>query len=374
MSIRFGFVSTYPPTLCGLATFTASLRAELVPAGIENRIVRVVDAPTGNRPADVVAELVAGDRASAVAAAQGLAGNDVVIVQHEYGIYGGADGREVLDLLSALTVPAVVVLHTVLAHPTPHQRLVLEEVTRLAQAVVVMTQTAWDRLAAAFDVDMSKVSLIPHGAPSLRTGHAPTFRSVEPMILTWGLIGPGKGLEWAISAMARLTDLHPRPRYVIAGQTHPKVLAREGEAYRGRLQRQVRELGLADTVTFDGHYRHTAALAELIDTADVVLLPYDSTEQATSGVLSEAVAAGKPVVATRFPHAVELLGAGAGMVVPHRDPAAIAGAIRTLMTHHDVGAGIRRAAAAGTPELLWPAVGRRYYDLAEVLVKSGLAA
>jgi glycosyltransferase involved in cell wall biosynthesis len=174
--------------------------------------------------------------------------------------------------------------------------------------------------------------------------------------------------------MASLSDIDPTPRYVVAGQTHPKVLLREGEQYRNRLQERVYGLGLADVVRLDGQYRHAAALAELVDSADVVLLPYDSTDQVTSGVLIEAVAALKPVIATRFPHAVELLGGGAGLLVPHRDPAAIATALRTLLTHRDLAAGMTKAAVATAPELLWPAVAERYRRLADRLIRARVAA
>lgn len=375
MTTCFGFVSTYPPTLCGLATFTSALHAELVaPGGGCGRVIRVVEAPQRRGRAEVAGELVAGEPGTARDAAQLLDATDVAIVQHEYGAYGGPDGDEILPLLAAVTVPTVVVLHTVLSAPTAHQRSVLERVASLADAVVTMTATARDRLATGYAIDMGKVSVIPHGAPVVRARHAPGFRTTHPTILTWGLLGPGKGIEWGIEAMAALRGLQPAARYMIAGQTHPKVLAREGEAYRTRLIEQVRRLGLTATVSFDSRYRHEAALAELVDGADVILLPYDSTDQVTSGVLIEAVAALKPVIATRFPHAVELLGAGAGLLVPHKDPAAIAGALRELLTRRTVAAGMTTAAMATAPELLWPAVAAQYRDLAERLIRARLAA
>ncbi len=375
MTTCFGFVSTYPPTLCGLATFTSALHAELAAeGGGSGRVVRVVETPQRRGRAEVVGELVAGEPSSVRHAAHLLDASDVAIVQHEYGAYGGPDGDEILPLLAALTVPSVVVLHTVLSAPTSHQRSVLEQVVTLADAVVTMTATARDRLAAGYAVDMGKVSVIPHGAPAVRRSHTLTFRTAQPTILTWGLLGPGKGIEWGIEAMASLTDLYPAPRYVVAGQTHPKVLLHEGEAYRDRLIARVRQLGLTAAVSFDSHYRHQAALTELVDSADVVLLPYDSTDQVTSGVLIEAVAALKPVIATRFPHAVELLDDGAGLLVPHKDPVAIADALRTLLTRRDVAAGMTKAAGATAPEFLWPAVAARYRDLAERLIRARVAA
>jgi glycosyltransferase involved in cell wall biosynthesis len=381
LSIRFGFVSTYPPTQCGLATFTESLRNALTatPSVDVGSVIRVVDATEVLVPgvAPIIADFVVGDGRTIRKAAAVLNELDVAVVQHEFGIYGGEDGDEIEDLLAGVTIPVIVVLHTVLVDPTPHQREVLESVVRSAAAVVTMTHTAYDRLIANYAVDDSKVSVIPHGAPEMRraaTSMAPVFLTGETKILTWGLIGPGKGIEWALEAMALLGDLDPAPRYTVAGQTHPKVIAREGEAYRTGLAERVRRLGLGATVTLDSRYRDAPALAELVASADIVLLPYDSTEQVTSGVLIEAVAAGKPVVATAFPHAVELLADGAGIVVAHRDPQALADALRTLVTRRDVAARMASKAASTAPGLLWSTVAEEYRALAGRLISAAVPA
>jgi polysaccharide biosynthesis protein PslF len=347
MSTRFGFVSTFPPTQCGLATFTAALRGALLHSTTdEGWVVRLVDAPAPRPGDEVVAQLIMDDSTSLRRAAAQLNRCDVAIVQHEYGVYGGADGSQILHLLDQVWVPCVVVLHTVLTDPTPHQRQVLESVMEKADAVVAMTVTARERLAAGYAVDMTKVCIIAHGAPALQTTMAErAFRTGQFTVLTWGLLGPGKGIEWGIEAMTMLRDLAPMPHYMVAGQTHPKVLLHEGDAYRDRLREQVRRAELGSVITFDGHYRNASALASLVGSADVILLPYDSTEQVTSGVLIEAVAAGKPVVATQFPHAREVLAGGAGLLVPHRDPAAIAAALRSVITRGDV---MKRMAAAAS--------------------------
>jgi polysaccharide biosynthesis protein PslF len=376
MSTRFGFVSTFPPTQCGLATFTAALRSAMLHATTdEGLVVRLVDRAAPRPGDEVAAQLISNDSTSLSLAAEQLNLCDVAIVQHEYGVYGGADGSEILHLLDQVLVPCIVVLHTVLTHPTLHQRQVLESVIAKADAVVVMTMTARDRLAAGYAVDMTRVRVIAHGAPAVATTMAePTFRTGEFTVLTWGLLGPGKGIEWGIEAMTLLSDVKPLPRYVVAGQTHPKVLLDEGEAYRDRLREQVRQAELGAWVTFDGHYRSASSLASLIRSADVVLLPYDSTEQVTSGVLIEAVAAGKPVVATRFPHAAEILAGGAGLLVPHRDPAAIAAALRSVITRGDVMTRMTAAAAATAPALLWPVIADQYRELAGRLIMASVAA
>lgn len=382
MNTRFGFVSTFPPTQCGLATFAASLREELVRPGVdEAHIVRLIDArdaqvATGLPPQDVITHVSKGSATDLRDGVAALNDCDVAIIQHEFGIFGGRDGEDVLPLLDGLEVPSIVVLHTVLTEPTAHQREVLEGVVAKADAVVTMTVAARDRLIAGYDVDADKVSIIAHGARRALTPNRlmPTFRTGQPTILTWGLLGPGKGIEWAIEAMPMLRDLNPMPHYIVAGQTHPQVLLREGEAYRDRLRNDVRRLGLTTAVTFDGHYRKSDSLAELVQSADIVLLPYDSEDQVTSGVLIEAVAAGKPVIATRFPHAVELLASGAGIVVSQRSPNEIADALRTLLTRRDVAARMAEVASATAPALLWPAIAGQYRDLASELITARVAA
>ena len=368
MANRFGFISTYPPTQCGLATFTAALLGALTASGADHGVVaRLLEHPQRSAGPEVVVDVVSGDRTAAAGSVEVLNDCDVVIVQHEFGVYGGADGDDVLTLLGQLTVPTIVVLHTVLTEPTMHQRETLESVAAAASAVVTMSHAARERLAAGYRVDLNKVSIIAHGAPDQRppaSGSSGVLRGGVRTVLTWGLLGPGKGIEWGIDAMALLADLRPQARYVVAGHTHPKVAEREGESYREALSQRVVQRSLGGSVVLDGRYRDSVALAELVSSSDVVLLPYDSTDQVTSGVLIEAVAAGKPVVATGFPHAVELLAGGAGLVVPHHDPPAIAAALRAILTRPGVAAAMSRTAALAAPGLRWSAVADQYRDLA----------
>jgi glycosyltransferase involved in cell wall biosynthesis len=359
----FGILSTYPPTACGLATFTAALTRGLEANGAVVGVVRVADGSTAS-DSRILAELADNSPTSEAHAADCLNACDVAIIQHEYGIYGGRDGDDVLAVMSRLTVPSIVVAHTVLTDPTPHQREVLEAVAEMAHAVVVMTDAARERLVARFAVDPLKVITIPHGAAMPPTPDA-RDRSASPTVLTWGLIGRGKGIEWAIDAMVDLQDLTPRPNYIVAGRTHPKVLAFEGEVYREMLVERARTNGVSGSVSFDPGYRDLPSLMELIQAASVVVLPYDSRDQVTSGVLVDAIAAGRPVVATAFPHAVELLSSGAGIVVPHEDPSALAAAVRRVLTEPGLAASMASEAARLAPRLGWRAIADRYADLAE---------
>lgn len=372
---RFGMVSTFPPTACGIATFSAALSSGLIARGGTVDVVRCGEAPDVEDPL-VVASTGTGGVAGAVAAVEALNDVDVAIVQHEYGIYGGRDGADVLDVLDALTVPTVVVAHTVVRRPTDRQRWVLERVCDAADAVVVMTEHARRRLVEDFDVDAGRVSVIPHGAttPPADLGDVVRPPGGRLRLLTWGLLGPGKGIEWAIDAMGLLADVRPRPSYLVAGTTHPKVRATDGEAYRHMLQQRCWSSGAAPSVTFDESYRDLPALTRLIGGADLVVLPYDSQDQVTSGVLVDAVAAGRPVIATAFPHAVELLSSGAGVVVPQRDAESLAEVVRDVVAHPErleqMAAQCRRLA----PELSWPAVAGRYDELATSLLAAGVRA
>jgi polysaccharide biosynthesis protein PslF len=367
---RYGIVSTFPPTSCGIATFSSALAAGLISNGATVDVVRVGPAPDLEDPL-VLAELVDGSARALSNAASILNATDAAIVQHEYGIYGGPDGDDVIALMNLVRVPIIVVAHTVVSSPTPNQRLVLEQVCDLADVVVVMTRTAQRRLMEGFDVDRSKLVVIPHGAATPRHDPGSAMHHSagrHPRLLTWGLLGPGKGIEWAIDALAELADLSPHPDYVIAGSTHPKVLEHSGESYRHMLQDRASSSAAASNVIFDDTYRDLASLTDLIHSADLVVLPYDSKDQVTSGVLVDAVAAGRPVVSTAFPHAIELLASGAGIVVPQADPGALAEAIRSVLTDPALAASMAAEARRLAPELSWTAVAGRYDALAAELL------
>jgi glycosyltransferase involved in cell wall biosynthesis len=355
-----GVVGTYPPTTCGIATFTASLVNALRRSGPPGRrleVVSLVDERDA-RPRGVSLLHLRGHRASLRATGALLDGCGVVSLQHEYGIFAGRDGHEVLDLLDSTSTPAVVTLHTVVRTPTRSQRDVLVHLADRASRVVVMSRVAAERLVRIYGIGPERIVVIPHGVdPRLQRPARPPER---PTILTWGLLGPGKGIEIVLEALAWLRDVRPQPEYLVLGATHPGVRAREGERYREGLEAQVRSLGLDEQVRFVDRYLTDDELTLAIRSASIVALPYDAVEQVTSGVLVEAVAAGRPVVATAFPHAQEVLPGGAGLVVPHRDPAAFAGALRALLTDPALAARCAREARRQAASWAWPAVAGQY--------------
>ncbi len=362
----FGILSTYPPTRCGLAAFSAALSDGLVAAGADVSVVQVASTE-GAEPSPstrVVGQLTLGSATSVQACSELLNAHDVAIIQHAAGIYG--DGDEVVDVIAGLSVPSIVILHTIPKVPSPQQRSVLQAIGATADQVVVMSTAASERLRGEYDFDSRKVSTIPHGV-TVRAKGSPSARMGRPTILTWGLLAPGKGIERVIDIMGSLRDLPGRPRYVIAGRTHPRVLAAEGEAYREALMARAERNGVADLVVFDPNYYGASSLTALVQSAAVIVLPYDADDYITSGVLVDAIANGRPVVATAFPHAVELLEGGAGIVVDHDDPDALAAALRRLLTQPGIAGGMAAEARSLAPTMAWPVVAKAYLGLANRL-------
>ena len=362
-------VSTYPPTRCGLATFNRSLFEALARnrgTASDLAVVAVSPPPGETPPSEVVAGIDPGESLISPS------GSDFVILQHEFGIYGADDGIAVLGILESLARPALVVLHTVLSDPSRRQREIVEGMALRAQSLVVLSEAARTRLEGNYQLDGCPVESIPHGTwlsdrPRPRPGR-------RPIILTWGLLGPGKGLEQGIRAMASLVHLDPQPLYVIAGQTHPNVLREQGERYRLQLMDLAVDLGVSDLVRFINRYLTAGDLDYLRGRADVCLLPYESRQQVASGALVEAIGAGVPVVATKFPHAVELLGSGAGHLVGHDDPAGISAAIEMLLTDPEAVAIARAEIERVRPSLSWQSVAQQYDSLMVTLGATAGAA
>lgn len=365
-----GILGPYPPTLGGLATFSVNLSEALSAHGSGVSVVRVADgSPSAG---GIVGELVNDSAQSIGMCVDLLNRNDVAVIQYDNGIYGGVDGNDVVDIIGGLRVPSIVVAHSVLKTPTPHEHSILAWIAATADQVVVMSEAAKLRLCAVYGVDRRKLTTIPHGA-TVPT-EPPLKRPSRPTILTWGLLSPGKGIERVIEAMSSLKHLPGRPRYLVVGPTHPKVLADDGEAYRDALTEQARRSGVADSVLLDPRYFTGPMLTALIQSAAVVVLPYDSTDQVTSGALADAIACGRPVVATAFPHAVELLCNGAGALVDHSDPEALVTALRTILRQPRHAGSMAAEARRLAPDMAWPAVADAYLRLAQRLIAERPAA
>jgi len=369
--MRTAIVSTYPPRACGIGTFAADLRGTLLAVpGIEGAdLVAVVNEPSSPQRRFLLATIAQSVRGDYVRTARmlGRLDVDVVLLQHEYGIFGGRDGEYVLSFAEALAQPLVVTLHTVLSEPTAHQAEVLTELCAQAELVIVMTDTALRLLVEGGTCPEEKVRVVPHGAPARLTLRAAAGadgrgRSLHRhgsdrfVLSTFGLISPGKGLETVIEALPSMIERHPEIKYVIAGRTHPDVAHREGEQYRLMLERRVLELDLGDNVEFDDRFLAIDELSDLLAATDVFVTPYRNREQIASGALTFALAAGCGIVSTPYWYAKDMLASGAGRIVPFDDPAALAAAVCDYVEQPQALASARLEARRVGSSLAWPAV------------------
>ena len=364
--LRTAIVSTYPPRACGIGAFASDLRASLNSVdGVEGvELVAILSEPSSPQRRGLLATIAQSVREDYVRTARllGRLDVDVVLLQHEYGIFGGPDGEYVLSFARELAQPLVVTLHTVLSEPTPHQAHVLGELCAEAELVIVMTETALQLLVDGGCCPAEKVRVVPHGAPSRIGERALTRRDLAPgrppQLSTFGLISPGKGLETAIEALPQILECRPDLLYVIAGRTHPDIARREGERYRLKLERRVAELGLGDHIEFDDRYLTIDELSELLVETDVFVTPYSNREQIASGALTFALAAGCAVVSTPYWYAQDMLASGAGTLVPFGDPDALADAVSTYLMQPETLAAAQAEARRIGASLAWPAVAR----------------
>jgi len=362
--MRTAIFATYPPRACGIAAFAADLRAALlgVPEIDDARVVAVINEPLDPQPPEVSMTVRQEVREDYVRAARvlGRLDLDAVLLQHEYGIFGGPDGEYVLSFARELAQPLVVTLHTVLSRPTIRQLRVLAEVCEQAVLVTVMTETAVRLLGDLGVCDESKLRIVPHGAPaSLGDAAArPAGRDLEGRFLlsTFGLLSPGKGLETAIRALPDVVERHPEVLYLIGGRTHPEVARRQGERYRLDLERLIEELGVCDHVEFDDRYLSVEELGGLLASTDVFVTPYRNREQVASGTLTFAIAAGCAAISTPYWYAEDLLSSGAGRFVPFDDPRALARAISDYIEDPQALAAARAEARRIGVHLGWPSV------------------
>ena len=367
---RFAILGNHLPRHCGIATFTTHLADALVEAlpGADGFVLAMNDA--GRRhayPSRVRFEINEGDLTSYRRAADFLNVNrvDVLSVQHEYGIFGGKAGAHLLALLRELRMPVVTTLHTILSEPNPAQRLVLDELARLSERLVVMSASGAELLKRVHGVPQDRIDLIPHGIPRVPTdGRSKDRLGVEgkTVILTFGLLSPDKGIEHVIDALPAILAVHPETVYIVLGATHPHVIEREGEAYRLMLEARGQKLGVGASMIFHNRFVSQDELNEFLSGTDIYVTPYLQAEQITSGTLAYAVGAGKAVISTPYIYAREILGEGRGVLVPWRDSSAIAHEVIALLSDDIRRQAMCARAAAYGVGMTWPAVARRYVE------------
>jgi glycosyltransferase involved in cell wall biosynthesis len=378
--LSIAFIGTYPPRRCGIATFGFDLRAA-ISGGVETDAttmpVVALERPGDDHayPPEVIWQLDVDDRSAyrRLAAELNDSGVDAVILQHEYGIFGGDSGEYLLDLVERLRIPVISTLHTVRREPTERQHSVLRLLAERSALVVVTSDRARDILAASYGITGDCVEVIPHGVPDVPLvdpDQAKPRLGLEgrSVVLTFGLLSHNKRIEHVLEALAQVAPQVPRLTYVVAGATHPDVRRQEGEAYRESLIKLANDLGLERHVRFVDRYMRLDELVDWLAAADVFVTAYPGADQIVSGTLAYAVAAGKAIVSTPYEHAAELLADGRGVLVPFDDVDALAKELQHLLVDHEARDALGRQAYAFGRTMVWSAVGARYKEVVEEIV------
>lgn len=372
---RVAFIGNHLPRRCGIATFTHDLHRAVASSrqDLETCVVAMNDPGClYDYPAAVrfqVREEVLSDYTDA-ADLINTAGFDVVSLQHEYGIFGGDGGCDIVELLTRLRMPIVTTLHTVLADPTPPQRGAMRRIINASSKIIVMAEKGRELLQSVHDVPLNKIEIIPHGIvdfpflepkqPKAKLG----FQG-KTVILTFGLLSPSKGIENVIDALPEIIKSCPNAVYVVLGATHPNLVRNQGEAYRETLMARVRELKIEEHVVFFNQFVDQPTLLDFISMCDVYVTPYLNEAQMTSGTLSCSFGLGKAVVSTPYWHANELLADGRGVLVPFGDVQALAKEISVLLTDDTRRDAMRKRAYAESRSMTWAQTAKRYLTVFE---------
>jgi glycosyltransferase involved in cell wall biosynthesis len=361
---RIALVGGFTPRRCGIATFTADIYDSLGAAS-PNVAVDVYAMTTANNHSTfdtaVCGVILDNDPVSFRNGATKInqSGADIVWVQHEFGLFGGAAGDMVLELIDRVAAPLIVTTHTVIADPNADQMRVMKRLVARASKLMVMSEHGRTLLQNLYGADADQILLIPHGVPDRPFGRSAQFKTEfgfdgKQVMMTFGLLSPGKGIETAIAALPTIIEDHPDLLYCIVGATHPNLVAREGETYREKLHAQAHALGVADHIHWIDAFVETPELLNLLEAADIYVTPYPGAAQSTSGTLSYAVALGKAVVSTPYVHAVELLADDHGVLVPFNDSEGIALEIGALLDNPNRLLALQQRAYRRGRDMIWP--------------------
>ncbi|GAA4431922.1 glycosyltransferase family 4 protein [Ravibacter arvi] len=378
--MKISFIATYPPRQCGIGTFTKDLFSSVIGRGgngtIHQGIVIAVDdnSQRYDYPEEVIMSIRQEEQADYLKAADliNISGVDICILEHEFGIFGGQNGIYILPLLYRLEVPFLVTLHTVLRNPSYNERAVLTEICKLANSIVVMSQTAVEMLTEEYEISAKKIVKIEHGVPDIHFDQLwakKEFRlSSKKVLLTFGFIGRNKGIETALKALPEVIDKYPELVYIVLGKTHPHVIRHSGEEYRVYLAGQVQKLGIEKHVIFLNEFISQSELFKYLSAADIYITPYTNEAQITSGALSYAIGAGTAVISTPYWHAKELLANDRGRLFPFQDVWALRDILLDLLDNPEEMRVLRSNAFAYGREITWPKIGEKYIQLSAEIV------
>lgn len=369
---RIGFIGNHLPRQCGIATFTTDLCEAIATEFPETSCIAlpVNDIAEGYvYPPRVRFELAEKDIASYRRAADFLNINnvDLVCLQHEYGIYGGPAGSHILALLRDLRMPIVTTLHTILEHPDADQLKVLQEVASLSDRIVVMSERGIEFLERIYGVSPKKIDFIPHGIPDVAFSDSSFHKDMfgvegKMVLLSFGLLSSGKGIEDVITALPAIVAQHPNVVYLVLGATHPHVVRNEGESYRLSLQRLARDKGVESNVIFFNRFVTIDELNQFISAADIYLTPYLNAAQITSGTLAYTLGAGKAVISTPYWYAEEVLADDRGVLIPFHNPDKLAEAVIDLLDNEPKRDAMRKRAYMFGRQMIWSKVAQSYME------------
>jgi len=377
--IEPAYIATYPPTECGIATFTKDLSGSIAKyTPFSKPSIVAIKREQEIEPYERVVrhQILRESKQSYLDAAKFLNDSsiDIVSVQHEYGIFGGSDGEYLLDMLEALEKPAVATLHTVLHNPSPNQKRILQEMGRMCGCMVVMVKTGRRILLDVYDMDPNKVTIIPHGVPNVHRVSASTVKRAlgipdKQILSTFGLINRGKGIEHVIQAMPKILEKHPDVIYLVLGETHPGVRKHEGESYRNLLTDIITELGLEEHVRFNNRFLALNELVRYLCATDVYVTPYLNKDQIVSGALAYAVGCGKAIVSTPYLYAEEVLADGRGILAEFESPESIADAVNSILDNKELKQSLEDEAYRYGRRAAWFNVAVDYLDLFDRVIQ-----
>lgn len=365
------FLSTYPSRECGLATFTQDLVRELDKVGLLNKPKVIAVSNNEYSYSDrVIMELWQHDRDSYIKTAEDINNSNIelLVIEHEYGIFGGEAGEYILDLVDKLQIPFVTTLHTVLPKPSDKQKEILRLLGKKSAKVITMARNTKPVLESVYDIDPSKIEVIHHGVPyrilesrdNLKEKHGLSGRSV---VSTFGLLSPGKGLEYGIEAIAKVAKEHKDIVYLILGQTHPCVKKESGEEYREKLMELVDRLGIREHVWFVDKYLTKDEIIHYLQLSDIYMTPYLGRDQAVSGTLAYAVGYGRVIVSTPYSYAKEMLSEGRGLLAEFNDADSLAGHIRYVLKNPEAKKEMERRTLSVGRTMMWGNVANQYTKL-----------
>ena len=368
---KIALLGSYLPRKCGIATFSSDVFSAIAAAApnCDVQVIALNDTPQTYKYPNEVRFVIEQEQASYRRAADFINASefDVLFIQHEFGLFAGSAGAMLFELLDNIRIPVVTLLHTILKNPDEDQFRVTRRLAARSSELVTMSERGKNFLRDIYEIDVEKVTVVPHGIPDIAFDAGEQQRcqfgwNGKKVGLTFGLLSPGKGIEYAIDAVPEVVKCHPDFVYVLLGATHPHLIRHEGEKYRESLMQRVVDLGVKDHVIFENRFVDIELLKDYIAAADIYLTPYLNETQITSGTLSYAYGNGKPIVSTPYWHAEDLLRGGKGELVPFRDAAAISKSVNLLFNNEPLRQSLRVNAYQEGRQMIWSAVGAAYVE------------